>query len=288
MAAVLSRPALVVSSPLRRARDTAAAFGLPVAGRRTLDGARLRRARRPGSSGRTRATCGNAGEPTIAFVPDGGESLRRSGRGSDRPAMRWRRRCATSTVVVVTHVSPIKAAIAWALDVPDGIAWHMYVEDAGVSPDRHRRPRTHRALVQPWSGTSPERGEERPRSVRPTSAATVPATGAAVRSSPAPPVVGRQTAQRRGQCVDVAGIDEASLAPVRDEVRQVAGSPADRGQTGGQRLAVDRAVGLGVARAARRHPRRRRDGPSRRRHGSVDDDATGEIGAHQAGPNQRP
>ena len=39
----------------------------------------------------------------------------------------------TSTVVVVTHVSPIKAALAWALGVPDTIAWRMYVEDAGVS-----------------------------------------------------------------------------------------------------------------------------------------------------------
>ena len=36
-------------------------------------------------------------------------------------------------VVVVTHVSPIKAAVAWALDVPDTIAWRMYVEDASVS-----------------------------------------------------------------------------------------------------------------------------------------------------------
>ena len=40
---------------------------------------------------------------------------------------------AVSTVVVVTHVSPIKAAIAWALDVPIAISWRMYVEDAGVS-----------------------------------------------------------------------------------------------------------------------------------------------------------
>ena len=35
--------------------------------------------------------------------------------------------------MVVTHVSPIKAALAWALDVPVEIAWRMYVEDAGVS-----------------------------------------------------------------------------------------------------------------------------------------------------------
>ncbi len=35
-------------------------------------------------------------------------------------------------VVVVTHVSPIKAAVAWALDVHDAIAWRMYVEDGAA------------------------------------------------------------------------------------------------------------------------------------------------------------
>ena len=40
---------------------------------------------------------------------------------------------ADGTVVVVTHVSPIKAAIAWALEVSDAIAWRMHVEDASVS-----------------------------------------------------------------------------------------------------------------------------------------------------------
>jgi broad specificity phosphatase PhoE len=44
------------------------------------------------------------------------------------------------TVVVVTHVSPIKAAIAWALGVEDRVAWRLWVEDAGVTRigvDRH-------------------------------------------------------------------------------------------------------------------------------------------------------
>ena len=68
-----------------------------------------------------------------SFAPPGGESLSALG-------VRVRAACdeltpaATSgVVVVVTHVSPIKAALAWALDVPDGIAWRMYVEDASVS-----------------------------------------------------------------------------------------------------------------------------------------------------------
>jgi broad specificity phosphatase PhoE len=40
---------------------------------------------------------------------------------------------ASEVVVVVTHVSPIKAALAWALDVPVTIAWRTFVEDASVS-----------------------------------------------------------------------------------------------------------------------------------------------------------
>jgi broad specificity phosphatase PhoE len=36
-------------------------------------------------------------------------------------------------MVVVSHVSPIKAAIAWALGVTDAVAWRMFVEDAAVA-----------------------------------------------------------------------------------------------------------------------------------------------------------
>ena len=40
---------------------------------------------------------------------------------------------ADGVVVVVTHVSPIKAAVAWALAAPDDVAWRMYVEDFSVA-----------------------------------------------------------------------------------------------------------------------------------------------------------
>jgi broad specificity phosphatase PhoE len=36
-------------------------------------------------------------------------------------------------VVVVSHVSPIKAAVAWAMGVGDEVAWRMFLSDAGVS-----------------------------------------------------------------------------------------------------------------------------------------------------------
>ena len=132
LAATLPVPDLVVSSPLRRARDTASAFGCPVdvderwieLDYGELDG-QPSSAVSAGDWARWRADA--------SFAPRGGESM-------EMMSIRVRAACAAlvaaaavSTVVVVTHVSPIKAAIAWALDVPVEIAWRMYVEDASVS-----------------------------------------------------------------------------------------------------------------------------------------------------------
>ena len=36
-------------------------------------------------------------------------------------------------VVVVSHVSPIKAAVAWALGVGDEVAWRMWVAPASIT-----------------------------------------------------------------------------------------------------------------------------------------------------------
>jgi len=35
--------------------------------------------------------------------------------------------------VVVTHVSPIKAAVTWALGVDDGAGWRMFCDLASVT-----------------------------------------------------------------------------------------------------------------------------------------------------------
>ena len=43
------------------------------------------------------------------------------GRASDR------------TIVVVTHVSPIKAAVAWAVGGTDEMAWRMFVAPASIT-----------------------------------------------------------------------------------------------------------------------------------------------------------
>jgi broad specificity phosphatase PhoE len=128
----LPEPDVVISSPLRRARDTAAAFGTDVEVDERwieldygeLDG------RHPSE---VPAQVWERWRADAQFAPPGGESL-------DALAQRvwaacddvWQR-AAESTVIVVTHVSPIKAALAWALEVPIGISWRTFVEDASVS-----------------------------------------------------------------------------------------------------------------------------------------------------------
>jgi broad specificity phosphatase PhoE len=139
LARVFPPEALVVSSPLRRARQTADAFGRPVVVDErwieldygALDGCR------PDELGddvwrRWRA------DP--AFVPAGGESLSSLGKRVRGACEELAVEAAQRDVIVVTHVSPIKAAIAWALDVGDEIAWRMFVRDGSIARiriDRH-------------------------------------------------------------------------------------------------------------------------------------------------------
>lgn len=69
----------------------------------------------------------------IDFAPPGGESLTALGRrvrsGLDDLAEEARDR----TIVVVSHVSPIKAAVAWAVGGGDEMAWRMFVAPASIT-----------------------------------------------------------------------------------------------------------------------------------------------------------
>jgi len=75
----------------------------------------------------------------VDFAPSGGESHRELGRrvraaceelfaedgaGARRPE---------GAVVVVSHVSPIKAAVAWALGAGDEVAWRLQLANASVT-----------------------------------------------------------------------------------------------------------------------------------------------------------
>ena len=123
----------IVASPLRRAQQTALAFGLPVEtddrwielDYGEFDGARLRD---------VPADLWEAWRADAGYVPPGGESLTAVGR-------RVRAACADLVgagspdrpVVVVSHVSPIKAAVAWALGVGDEVSWRMFLAPASIT-----------------------------------------------------------------------------------------------------------------------------------------------------------
>lgn len=134
-AAALGRmisPARVVSSPLRRARQTAEAFGEPVVVDERwieydygeLDGCRPEDVPEDVWA-RWRADA--------SFVPPGGESLIALGDRVRSACEELSAEAAEHDVVVVSHVSPIKAAIAWALAVDDNVAWRMFVRDASIT-----------------------------------------------------------------------------------------------------------------------------------------------------------
>ena len=131
MAVGIGRPARVVSSPLSRARDTAAAFGLPVEVDERwieLDYGILDLL----AYGDVAADVWDRWRADRDYVPEGGESLTALGRRVREACAELAAAAVTEDIVVVSHVSPIKAAIAWALDVGDQVAWRLYVRDASV------------------------------------------------------------------------------------------------------------------------------------------------------------
>jgi len=67
------------------------------------------------------------------FVPPGGESLAAVGRRVRAACEELVEAASTGDVVVVTHVSPIKAAVIWALGVGDEVAWRLFCDVASVT-----------------------------------------------------------------------------------------------------------------------------------------------------------
>lgn len=65
------------------------------------------------------------------FRPPDGESLRDVSRRVGAAMGEWL--TADEPIIAVTHVSPIKAALTWALGAPDQMTWRMFVEVASIS-----------------------------------------------------------------------------------------------------------------------------------------------------------
>jgi broad specificity phosphatase PhoE len=69
----------------------------------------------------------------LSWAPPGGESLASLGARVRSACEDVVDEARERDVIVVSHVSPIKAAVAWALGVGDEVAWRMWVAAASVS-----------------------------------------------------------------------------------------------------------------------------------------------------------
>ena len=124
--------ARVISSPLRRTRETAEALGRPVEiderwvelDYGDLDGTPLRDV--PADVWSTWRA-----DPT--WTPPGGESLTALGERVGEACTSLADEAAHGDVIVVTHVSPVKAALAWALGVGDEISFRAFVAPGSIT-----------------------------------------------------------------------------------------------------------------------------------------------------------
>jgi probable phosphoglycerate mutase len=133
-AAAGSPIAAIVSSPLERTRSTAAAFGLPVQVDERLveldygelDG-------RPLADVPPEVWRDWRADPD--YLPPGcGESLAEVQQRVEQACEDWAGVARVEgTVVLVTHVSPVKAAVGWAMGIGAGAAWTTHVDQASVS-----------------------------------------------------------------------------------------------------------------------------------------------------------
>lgn len=122
----------LVSSPLARALQTADAFGVSVEvddrwaeiDYGTLDGTPI---------SEIGEEVWNRWRSDVDYVPAGGESHRQLFDRVMPACEELLHRSRSERVVVVSHVSPIKAAIGWALGLPRSVAWRCFLEQASIT-----------------------------------------------------------------------------------------------------------------------------------------------------------
>ncbi len=134
LAGVLGGMSAVVSSPLARARQTAAAIAqghpIQVDERWTeldygdLDGRRI-----TDIGGET----WHRWRTDADFEPPGGESLAALDRRVRSACEQLCQRATEGDVVVVSHVSPIKAAVCWAVGTDVSMSWRVRLDTASIT-----------------------------------------------------------------------------------------------------------------------------------------------------------
>ena len=122
----------LIASPLQRARQTAEAFGEPYTvderwielGYGVYDGM---------PTGDVPSEVWRRWREDPRYVPDGGESLADLDERVRAACDDLAERAIDRTVVVVSHVSPIKAAVAWALGAGIEMAWRSHLSPASIT-----------------------------------------------------------------------------------------------------------------------------------------------------------
>lgn len=130
----------LVSSPLRRARDTAAALGLDLPVEVDDRWIEIDYGEHEGVPlGEVPAEAWQRRRRDPNYRPEGGESLRDvAGRvqlalDELMAAPGSGARAEEGDVVVVSHVSPIKAAVAWALGMGEEAAWRLHLSTGSIT-----------------------------------------------------------------------------------------------------------------------------------------------------------
>jgi broad specificity phosphatase PhoE len=141
----------VIASPLVRAQQTAAEFGVPVeTDPRWLELAYGIYEGVPHAD--VPSEVWNLWREDPSFVPAGGESLATLDERVRGACDDLVERARSGNVVVVSHVSPMKSAVAWALDVDLRISWRTHLSHASVC---RIEMRTHGPVLLSFNETAP-------------------------------------------------------------------------------------------------------------------------------------
>jgi len=121
----------VIASPLLRAQQTAEAFGAPVeTDERFIELDYGEWEAKPVRE--VPAATWAAWRADLDFRPPGGETLNELGDRVRRGLEDLAAAAVHQDIVVVSHVSPMKAAVAWSLGAGDDMTWRLYLAQAAI------------------------------------------------------------------------------------------------------------------------------------------------------------
>jgi len=132
IAAALPAGARVISSPLRRCVQTAEAYGPEVEVNDALIELDYGDFDLTSMSEIPRETM-NEWRSDPDFTPPNGESLQQLANRVEAFLDELSKSAGDQDVAIFSHVSPIKASVAWALGVDIGISWRSHVAQASMS-----------------------------------------------------------------------------------------------------------------------------------------------------------